>query len=423
MPLFDQLKSLLPGRSDNEINGVINDVRSSDPNAKDDDIVTAVSNLAPAMSNGSLDRMVSNDFVSSKYGLKQRKELEDQIAAENEGPNYAAGIAALGAGLSGRDSAAAGQNFINAKRQDQANRLAEFDKNAALEKSEILSKEENDPNSDASKMAQRLASEMGVDPAVASKLTAARFKQLSPVLERKYQVEQNKLARIDAAKARNENVQIAREDRLAREADRKAEREDKIAQAKSEKEFALTTPFGLANSVDDAKKLKDASEAKANFDNKLEQMIALREKHGGGNVTNREDVARGKQLAKDLLLEYKNMAKLGVLSQADEAIINAIIPEDPLEFNSPYAALTGQDPTLARLKSFKEDSDKDFRNRVATRIRGGATNQTGGTQPDQYAGQPSSGPKPGDVVKVRGKSYRVGPDGDSLEPLPQMAGQ
>jgi hypothetical protein len=142
----------------------------------------------------------------------------------------------------------------------------------------------------------------------------------------------------------------------------------------------LQTPYGLANTVEDAKNLKSAHESKQNFDNKIQQMIELREKHSGGAVMNREDVARGKQLSKDLLLMYKDMAKLGVLSAADEKILNAIIPEDPLEYNSPLASIQGQDPTLQRLKSFQKDSNTDFSNRVGTRTREGLKNTASKTQ-------------------------------------------
>lgn len=154
-------------------------------------------------------------------------------------------------------------------------------------------------------------------------------------------------------------------------AEARAERRFQAGIVRDEKTQALQTPYGIANTVDDAKQLKDAHLAKQAFDNKLDQMIALREKNNGGALFNREDVARGKQLSKDLLLEYKNMAKLGVLSKSDEDIINAIIPEDPLEYNSPLAAIQGQDPTLSRLKSFKSDSDKNFKDGISTRTRAG----------------------------------------------------
>jgi hypothetical protein len=142
-----------------------------------------------------------------------------------------------------------------------------------------------------------------------------------------------------------------------------------------EKIQALTTPYGLARTEADAKALKTADEEKQNFDNKIQEMIDLRKKHSGGVTLNREDVARGKQLSKDALLSYKNMAKLGVLSQADEAIINAIIPDDPLEYSSPLAAIQGQDPILNNLVKFKEDKDKEFNAKLSNRLREGFSQQ------------------------------------------------
>lgn len=137
----------------------------------------------------------------------------------------------------------------------------------------------------------------------------------------------------------------------------------------TEKEMhALNTPFGLANTIDDAKQLKTAYESKKTFDSKIDEMIALRRQYGAEQF-NREAVERGKQLSKDLLLEYKNMAKLGVLSKSDEDIINAIIPKDPLEFK--FSSFFGQDPIMNNLVKFKQDSTNDFANRVRTRTRAG----------------------------------------------------
>jgi hypothetical protein len=137
-----------------------------------------------------------------------------------------------------------------------------------------------------------------------------------------------------------------------------------------QKEKDLQTPYGTANTADDAKKLKDAGELKSNFDRKLSEMIALREEFGG-EAMDRDAVGRGKQLSNDLLLLYKDLSKLGVMSLSDEKILRSIIPSDPLEYRSPVAALQGQDPTMHRMKKFKEDSEADFQTRLATRLRGG----------------------------------------------------
>lgn len=155
------------------------------------------------------------------------------------------------------------------------------------------------------------------------------------------------------------------------------------AVAQEEKQQALQTPYGTANTVDDAKQLKEAFESKRSFDNKINELISLRDTKGV-EYLDRNAVARAKQLSKDLLLEYKNMAKLGVLSQADEAIINAIIPTDPL--GQDYALF--QDPILSNLKKFKDDSDSDFKTRVGTRTRKGI--KTVAKQPPRTEAQPKA---------------------------------
>ncbi len=173
----------------------------------------------------------------------------------------------------------------------------------------------------------------------------------------------------------------------SRSLDRKEGRDERrfLAGIKEEERVqSLTTPYGLAHTKDDAKQLKEAHESKSNFDSKLNELIGLRQKYGV-EYMNRNAVARGKQLSKDLLLEYKNMAKLGVLSKSDEDIINAIIPEDPL--GQDFAL--GQDPILHKLSKFKQDSDKDFQTRVQTRTRSG--NPTQITQGAPKAGDVDGG--------------------------------
>ncbi len=223
---------------------------------------------------------------------------------------------------------------------------------------------ERDPNSQESKMAQDLAVAMGYegDP---SKITAEQFKQFSPAMSKKYEIEQRKLDRAEARDERRFQSGIKMDEKMQ----------------------GLKTPFGLANTADDAKILKSAYEVKENFDGKLREMIALRKKHNGGATLNREDVGRGKQLSKDLLLAYKDMAKLGVLSAADEKILNAIIPPDPLEYNSPVAAIQGQDPILHKMESFAADSNKDFDTRIQTRLRGDGAQQPSDSPKSSYPKQ------------------------------------
>ncbi len=198
-------------------------------------------------------------------------------------------------------------------------------------------------------------------------MSKAQIEAVSPLLAQKIRGDTERENRVAADKL---SLEKFRQEQAMRQADKKEMRDYNDQQKRDKETEERTTPLGVANNADDAKKLKEAYESKSNFDKKIQEMIDLRTKHGGGAMMNREDVGRGKQLSKDLLLEYKNMAKLGVLSSSDEAIINAIIPEDPLAYNSPMAAMQGQDPILHRLKKFKGDSDTDFQTRVKTRVKG-----------------------------------------------------
>lgn len=302
---------------------------------------------------------IMKNITAGKYSDENRQKLLDNSSI-GMGEGVLAALSALGAGFQGKDSGAAVQASLNTAKQGKRQAIEDFERGRAnqIQDKDLKRKEEQygrdeekraremDPNSPESKIAQELAVSMGMSAEQAKGLTAAKFQDFSPALQKKYEIEQRKLDR--------------QENRAARAED-KAVRLD-------EKQQKLQTPYGLAHTEDDAKKLKEAHESKKSFDSKIQEMIDLRKKYGG-EVFNREAVARGKQLSKDLLLEYKNMAKLGVLSQSDEKIINAIIPDDPLAFSA--ASALGQDPILSNLEAFKKDSDKDFATRVQTRTRGG----------------------------------------------------
>jgi hypothetical protein len=249
--------------------------------------------------------------------------------------------------------------------------------------SDAVKSRENDPASEESQMARDLAKRM-MPTKDFGNMTAAELKRGLPTLEKIYSVEQGKQARVDAARERS----FARTESAAERAENKRVAEEKERREREEKEtekgYKLNTPYGMANTEQDAKELREGHESKKAFDSKIQEMIALREKHNGGATFNREDVARGKQLSREALLEYKNMAKLGVLSQSDTDIVEAIIPKDPLEYN--VSGIVGQDPTLANLKKFKADSDSNFEEKIKTRTRGAMPSKAAGQAPAQPMG-------------------------------------
>lgn len=326
------------------------------------------------------------------YGDEGRAAAQEQTQLDG-GDRLSAALMALGAGFQGRDSAAAASSRLQQLQGQRNQALDQFEKGRSAKiqefsldrdltkadredrddaASQALAAREKDPMSEESKMAQDLAKAMGYQADV-SKLTAEQFKTFSPALQKKYEIAQRSLDRKESAA-----------ERASARAESRENRDFQRELSRNEKQQGLKTPYGPANTVEDAKSLKEAHESKQNFDNKINEMIELRKKYGA-EAYNREAVARGKQLSKDLLLEYKNMAKLGVLSKSDEDIINAIIPADPLEFK--MSSLVGQDPIMTQLTKFKQDSDKDFATRIATRTRSGLEDYSQGKKPQAAQGK------------------------------------
>lgn len=187
------------------------------------------------------------------------------------------------------------------------------------------------------------------------------------------------------------------------------------------KENKLEVPgFGVAKSEDDAKKAKMAVESYANIKDNLGRMMALR-KEKGAEFLDRESVKKANVIATDTLLQYKEMAKLGVLSKTDEELIDRLIPSDPLQMDAPWS-----ESTFAQL----EEAETLVRNRLTNYMisRGIAdeeimTQHLGATQYSKYgpgssdtalASKDKQPAKPGTKISVDGKMYVVGDDGDTL---------
>lgn len=303
---------------------------------------------------------LSYDQYQSKFGNNAFEKAQSEAADRKSGLGWAQFAAGIGDAFQGKSPSQSAATFDQIRKNIDGDTVGAFEKKRSAALQDITAKksfEGSDPNSQKS-IAARKAIEANF-PAVAKQYGDTWANVAADDMDNLFKPLQLK-----------ENIEARKQTAAILAGDKERARQEKT----DEKEIKLNTPYGLANTEDDAKQLKEAHESKKNFDGKLQDMIALREKHKGGDVFNRDDVARGKQLSKDLLLEYKNMQRLGVLSKADEDIINAIIPADPLEFNSPMAAIQGQDPTLHKMKSFKADSDNDFQTRVSTRTRQGLAN-------------------------------------------------
>lgn len=255
-----------------------------------------------------------------------------------------------------RDQAGQSVTDVTTRQKAAGDELAQIKAQTELKRNATLGDPRSTPSAVARNVARRRIAEAGGDPKMISEsmsaLDVAELEKSVTGLEgtatRKQIAEEARLGRENA-------LRIAQMNR----ADAKAARD-------AEKRAGRMTPYGEAQTEDDAKKLKDASELKDSFDRQLDELIALR-KSKGAEVLDRDAVARAKSLSNDLLLKYKDLSKLGVLSKSDEKILNEIIPQDPLQWNA--SSLWGQDPTLTKLEGFKGDVAADFQNRLNTRLR------------------------------------------------------
>jgi len=280
------------------------------------------------------------------------------------------------------EDAATDEEYQNTVARPMASQSAalEFSKSDAL----------NDPGSDESKYLREFARNTYPNLQLNETVSADQLKMLLPLAEKKFSIEENNKARLEAARMQAETRKDIRTENALSRADRNAQRGNEIQDKREIKNEELKVgSLGYAITAQDAKDLKSATVMKASFDSKLAEMIALRQKHNGGTIIDREDVGRARQLSKELLLAYKNIAALGVLSQSDEAILNAIIPSDPLEYNSPLAALQGQDPVLHKMLQFQKDTNDSYRMNLGLRLKGGA-------------------PKP-EVIQMQGQQQSVTP--------------
>jgi hypothetical protein len=122
--------------------------------------------------------------------------------------------------------------------------------------------------------------------------------------------------------------------------------------------------YGIARTEKEAQEARTAIELRDNLKSKLQEMLNLRSEFGGmgGEMWNREAVNKGKSLAKETQLIYKDLKTLGALTGPDLTIIEEIIPSDPLQFD--IAANTG-----AKLQNLLKQSQNEFEAKLKAKLK------------------------------------------------------
>lgn len=225
-PLFSKAKELFPTAEDQEIEQGISKIRQEAPEASDDEILQTAQKMKQAKEDGSFIKQMVNQDIKQKYGLADRQAIVDENKKDASGINWSAGLAALGAGLSGGDASKAASGIMQQQEAKRQGRLSEFDH----QKSQYLADRddaagqaklarETDPNSAESKMAQDLATAMGMNPDQAKGLTASKFKDFSPALQKKYEIAERSLDRKERSEDRRDMFQAKNQQRTEKISD------------------------------------------------------------------------------------------------------------------------------------------------------------------------------------------------------------
>jgi len=157
------------------------------------------------------------EYLKNKYGQMgldddKRTNLEAKVS-EAEPAGWRKGLAAAGAALAGNDAGSAVRSLYGDQEQARQN-LKDFDnrrekvigdigneqKFQNMQHDEAMKQRESDPNSQESLMAQSMAKQM-MPKGDFSNSTATDLKASLPMLEKMYNVEQNRLSRQDTLNA------------------------------------------------------------------------------------------------------------------------------------------------------------------------------------------------------------------------------
>jgi hypothetical protein len=246
--LFDEMKKLYPDLPDDQVVAKIESVDQGSQAQASPEMIQPVTppNSGPltniqgpetpivAPADPYKDMAIENvrqKYLGDKYSAAERQKIVDENKADASGPNFRAALASLGAGFAGRDPTSAANSIINEQAHQRSEKLSNFDEAKKSQLEDLKSgqdltkfgqdqdklKREMDPNSPESKLAQELAVQMGMNPEQAKGLTAAKFKDFSPIMEKKFAAAEAAQARKDVAEtnaqARRDALEMKKLDR------------------------------------------------------------------------------------------------------------------------------------------------------------------------------------------------------------------
>lgn len=351
------------------------------------------------------------DYISQKFNLgdystANRQKLVDEAGGSDWRDKTSAVLASLGAAFQGGNSVQAAQNALDRSAKAKGERINQFDKSrdAMLQEHTVgrnLQREgaEDDGNSMESKLAQTLAKKM-VPTMNFEGMSATKINSQIPSLKGIYEGE---LKRMD--------IQSRDRDRAAMLGFKG--REGQVAVDKDyAKDYNDFIGGGRDKAINAIKKLED-------FYSEIEKDQGLFQSGGGpvkgslpDSVRSQTSIAR-----RDNTVSVANSALKGTFgSQLSDGERKALANEF---YNDRLGNAENLKIMRRKINELKDSyianqAKADYFQKNKQSLRGFQPPATRNRLFDESGGSAHS---PGDIVKVKGTSYRVGADGDTLEEI------
>lgn len=200
----------------------------------------------------------------SKFGNDAFEKAQADAEDRKSGLGWAQFAAGIGDALQGKSPSNSAATFNQIRKDIDASTVGALEKQrkSAIEDYDINKKmgqdsKKADIGSDETKIAQSLALDMGMDPALAGKMTAAQFEEMSPYLKAKFEAKLREMDRRDLNSHRNAQLDIDRQklqiekDKTLAEAYKKNNPNEKLKALSSTDKARYDNALMVAKSIDE----------------------------------------------------------------------------------------------------------------------------------------------------------------------------
>lgn len=274
----------------------------------------------------------------SKFGNDAFEKAQAEADDRKSGLGWAQFAAGIGDALQGKSPSNSAATFNQIRKDIDASTVGALEKQrkSAIEDYDINKKmgqdsKKADIGSDETKIAQSLALDMGMDPALASKMTAAQFEEMSPYLKAKFEAKLREMDRRDLNSHRDAQLNLDRQklgferEKALAETNKKNDPNERLKALSGTDKARFDNALMVARSIDDMGSALDAGEntfSMVGDNNYTTAEIKAAEAYGrmqsGGAINKDEETRFLKMLPRST--DTKEMQRKKLVDQRNEMV-------------------------------------------------------------------------------------------------------